>query len=198
MSIYGVHKLCRSALHDLSVREALKEKVQAVFSAPEYPEQDAELSLYSGFLPDADKGLLAKVREASADALWRYQGQFRDARYDELLFRYRARHWPERLKGRQPHIEQRDGRDREEKVPVHAVLAHVHLVVHRRVPDQPDEAEREEGRDGPQRRHDGRERAGAEPKRILALAGVQLIEGGEPTSPENRPREMSSGESSPP
>jgi|GEM_PF-449501 hypothetical protein len=24
MSIYGVHKLCRSALHDLSVREALK------------------------------------------------------------------------------------------------------------------------------------------------------------------------------
>ena len=81
----------------LSVREALKEKVQAVFSAPEYPEQDAELSLYAGFLPDADKGLLGKVREASADALWRYQGQFRDARYNELLFRYRARHWPERL-----------------------------------------------------------------------------------------------------
>jgi hypothetical protein len=24
MSIYGIHKLCRSALHDLSVREALK------------------------------------------------------------------------------------------------------------------------------------------------------------------------------
>ena len=29
MSIYGVHKLCRSALHDLSVREALKADPQA-------------------------------------------------------------------------------------------------------------------------------------------------------------------------
>lgn len=81
----------------LSVREALTEKVRAVFSAPEYAEQDAELSLYAGFLPDADKPLLTKVRNASADELWRYQGQFRDARYNELLLRYRARHWSERL-----------------------------------------------------------------------------------------------------
>jgi exodeoxyribonuclease-1 len=81
----------------LSVREALAEKVRAVFAAPEFAEQDAELSLYGGFLPDADKPLLAKVRDASADALWRHQGQFRDARLNTLLFRYRARHWPDRL-----------------------------------------------------------------------------------------------------
>ena len=81
----------------LSVREALVEKVRTVFSAPEFAEQDAELSLYGAFMPDADKPLLAKVRDASADALWRYQGQFRDARLNTLLFRYRARHWPERL-----------------------------------------------------------------------------------------------------
>lgn len=81
----------------LLVREALAEKVRGVFTNPEFEEQDAELSLYAGFLPDADKPLLAKVRDASADAIWRYQGQFRDARYNELLFRYRARHWPERL-----------------------------------------------------------------------------------------------------
>ena len=81
----------------LTVREALAEKVRAVFLAPEFEEQDAELSLYGGFLPDADKPLLAKVRNASADALWNYQGQFKDARMNTLLQRYRARHWPERL-----------------------------------------------------------------------------------------------------
>lgn len=80
-----------------AVREALAEKVRAVFTAPEFEEQDAELSLYAGFIPDADKPLMEKVRNASADALWRYQGQFRDARLNTLLFRYRARHWPERL-----------------------------------------------------------------------------------------------------
>jgi len=81
----------------ISVREALAEKVRLVFTGPAFEEQDAELSLYGGFLPDADKPLLAKVRDASADALWNYQGQFRDARMNTLLFRYRARHWPERL-----------------------------------------------------------------------------------------------------
>lgn len=79
------------------VREALAAKVQEVFSAPEYGEQDPELSLYGGFLPDEDKARLAKVRAASGDALWRYQDSFKDPRYDELLFRYRARHFPDFL-----------------------------------------------------------------------------------------------------
>jgi len=81
----------------LGVREALTEKVQQVFAAQEYDEQDAELSLYAGFLPDADKPLLAKVRDASPEMLWHYQGQFQDARLNTLLFRHRARHWPDRL-----------------------------------------------------------------------------------------------------
>ena len=79
------------------VREALAAKVRAVFAAPEFPERDAELSLYGGFLPDADKPRLAKVREAAADELWRYEGLFSDARYNELLFRYRARNFPDSL-----------------------------------------------------------------------------------------------------
>jgi len=81
----------------LAVREALADKVRAVFTAPEFAEQDAELSLYGAFVPDADKPLMEKVRNASADALWRYQGGFRDERLNTLLLRYRARHWPERL-----------------------------------------------------------------------------------------------------
>lgn len=79
------------------VREELAAKVQEVFRAGEFEENDPELSLYGAFIPDEDKPRLAKVRGASGDALWRYQDSFRDARYEELLFRYRARHFPEWL-----------------------------------------------------------------------------------------------------
>lgn len=80
-----------------AVREALADKVRAVFAAPESEEQDAELSLYAGFLPDADRALLPAVREASPESLAGLEARFGDARYAELLFRYRARHWPQTL-----------------------------------------------------------------------------------------------------
>jgi exodeoxyribonuclease-1 len=79
------------------VREALATKVRAVFAAPEYEERDAELSLYAGFLPDADKPRLQQVRESAPGALANFQGLFNDARYNELLLRYRARHFPQTL-----------------------------------------------------------------------------------------------------
>ena len=91
----GACQAHREAL--FAVREALAEKVQAVFAAGEFEETDPELSLYGRFLPDEDKPRLAKVRAASGDALWRLQDGFRDPRYDELLFRYRARHFPDSL-----------------------------------------------------------------------------------------------------
>ena len=81
----------------LSVREGLAEKVRAVFTAPEYEERDAELSLYGGFLPDADKPRLQRVREAAPETLAQFQGLFSDARYNELLLRYRARHFSQTL-----------------------------------------------------------------------------------------------------
>lgn len=81
----------------LRVREALAEKVRTVFSAPEYEERDAELSLYGGFLPDGDKPRLQRVRDAAPESLGQFQGMFNDARYNELLFRYRARHYPQTL-----------------------------------------------------------------------------------------------------
>ncbi|MGH8456374.1 MAG: exodeoxyribonuclease I [Stenotrophobium sp.] len=79
------------------VRDALAAKVRDVFAAPEFEERDAELSLYSGFLPDADKPRLARVREAAPESLARLQGSFSDSRYNELLFRHRARHFPQTL-----------------------------------------------------------------------------------------------------
>lgn len=80
-----------------AVRGALATKVQEVFRAGEFEEADPELSLYGAFIPDEDKPRLAQVRGASGDTLWRYQDSFKDPRYEELLFRYRARHFPEWL-----------------------------------------------------------------------------------------------------
>jgi exodeoxyribonuclease I len=81
----------------LPVREALAAKVQDIFTAPEPAEGDPELALYGGFLPDADKPRLARIREAPADELWRHEGLFTDPRYNELLLRYRARNFPDTL-----------------------------------------------------------------------------------------------------
>ncbi|WP_293373835.1 exodeoxyribonuclease I [Nevskia sp.] len=77
--------------------DALKTKVREVFTQEPREGTDPELSLYGGFLPDADRARLAKVRNAGPDSIARLHGTFADARYDELLFRYRARHYPETL-----------------------------------------------------------------------------------------------------
>jgi len=61
------------------------------------PPADPELALYGGFLPDADKRLLAEVRGTPPAELGRRAFPFRDPRYAELLFRYRARNWPDTL-----------------------------------------------------------------------------------------------------
>ncbi len=70
----------------------LRAKLAAVFAAPTRDAQDPELALYQGFLADVDKPLLAQVRAAASAELTEHNFPFRDSRYAELLFRYRARH----------------------------------------------------------------------------------------------------------
>lgn len=75
-------------------------KLAQVFAPPEPRPRgaDADTELYAGFLADAERPLLAAVRAAAdADALTDDRIRFRDGRYRELLFRYRARHFPESL-----------------------------------------------------------------------------------------------------
>jgi len=73
-------------------------KLAAVFAHQvKADERDAELALYQGFLPDADRALLTRVRTAAAGELTEKAFPFRDKRYHELLFRYRARHYPATL-----------------------------------------------------------------------------------------------------
>ena len=50
-------------------------------------------------LPDADKRLLREVRATPPEQLATRAFPFRDPRYAELLFRYRARNWPDTLSG---------------------------------------------------------------------------------------------------
>ncbi|HEY9133330.1 MAG TPA: exodeoxyribonuclease I [Dyella sp.] len=83
----------------LLAAKGLGEKVREVFgrSGDLSPAADPELALYGGFLPDADKRLLAEVRATPPAQLAGRTFPFRDGRYPELLFRYRARNWPETL-----------------------------------------------------------------------------------------------------
>lgn len=76
----------------------LSAKLSNVFSAShDFGQVDAEAALYDGFIPPADKPLLAKVRNAAGSELAVLQSRFQDKRYRELLFRYRARYFPQTL-----------------------------------------------------------------------------------------------------
>lgn len=60
--------------------------------------QDPELTLYSGgFFSTADKSMMARVRAAKPDQLVLDNFTFDDPRLQELLFRYKARNYPEAL-----------------------------------------------------------------------------------------------------
>ncbi len=58
---------------------------------------DPDHRLYDGFLKAADKKESIRVRQSSAKELAEQSGYFEDERLTELLFRYRARNWPESL-----------------------------------------------------------------------------------------------------
>jgi exodeoxyribonuclease I len=58
---------------------------------------DVDQDLYGGFMGPADRRRLGQLRDSDpADPLWRSAG-FDDARLPELVFRYRARNFPETL-----------------------------------------------------------------------------------------------------
>jgi len=77
---------------------AIAERVRALFSSEPPPETDPELQLYSGpFLSDQDRRTLDQLRQLAPEALAAARPVFQDNRLPTLLFRYRARNWPETL-----------------------------------------------------------------------------------------------------
>ncbi|MFT3762203.1 MAG: exodeoxyribonuclease I [Pseudoxanthomonas sp.] len=81
---------------------AIAEKVRRVYAAetarePADADADADASLYDGFIADGEKRRLSEVRSTPPAHLGEREFGFRDPRLPELLFRYRARNWPETL-----------------------------------------------------------------------------------------------------
>ncbi len=77
---------------------ALAEKIRRVHALErERLPADPDASLYDGFLSDADRRRCAQVRGTPPHLLGSQAFGFSDPRLDELLFRYRARNWPELL-----------------------------------------------------------------------------------------------------
>jgi exodeoxyribonuclease I len=84
------------------LREAgasLAEKVRRVYARarPERAPADVDAGLYEGFVGDGDKRRFNEVRATAPHALSSRAFGFSDARMPELLFRYRARNWPDSL-----------------------------------------------------------------------------------------------------
>lgn len=76
---------------------------QAYSNGRIFAENDADLALYDGFASDHDRNLFPRVRAAQPENLADLTDKFQDARYTELLFRYRARNFPETLSTQEKH-----------------------------------------------------------------------------------------------
>jgi exodeoxyribonuclease-1 len=75
-----------------------RDKVQAIYASEAFTSsQDPEQQLYDGFIGDRDRRLCEQVRSADPAQLAQQQWPFDDERLPELLFRYRARNFPDTL-----------------------------------------------------------------------------------------------------
>jgi exodeoxyribonuclease-1 len=76
----------------------LPAKLAAVYGEKPFPPAtDPEQALYDGFLSDADRVRCERVRRTPPERLAPLGRELEDGRLPELLFRYRARNWPQTL-----------------------------------------------------------------------------------------------------
>lgn len=90
---------CRTHLAMLRGDQSLQEKLRAVYSeSPFENEGDPDLMLYGGgFFSPHDRQLMDQILQTPAEALAELDLPFQDGRLEEMLFRYRARNWPDSL-----------------------------------------------------------------------------------------------------
>lgn len=83
----------------LKEETALSEKLTEVFLNTEFPAQhDPDVMLYSGgFFGKNDKEVMSTIRSSTASELRDRSFHFEDKRLPEMLFRYRARNFPDSL-----------------------------------------------------------------------------------------------------
>lgn len=86
------------ALRLTDAQEVWRDKLASIYAEEEFAANgDPEQQLYDGFIGDRDRRLCEQVRMAEPVQLGRQQWPFDDHRLPELLFRYRARNFPETL-----------------------------------------------------------------------------------------------------
>ncbi|MGR9087513.1 MAG: exodeoxyribonuclease I [Gammaproteobacteria bacterium] len=94
--------ICRANQIKIKSAKDLKEKISAAFAQPfhEDTEPDPDLAIYSGgFFPDADREVMVRIRSMEPDQVAKTDFKFTDPRLPEMLFRYRARNYPDTLDG---------------------------------------------------------------------------------------------------
>lgn len=86
---------------DKAITPAFQEKMATIWHEVYHQsasiESDVDEDLYGGFLDNRDRRQLNRLRTLSPEALSEERVSFEDSRLDELLFRYRARNYPETL-----------------------------------------------------------------------------------------------------
>jgi exodeoxyribonuclease-1 len=111
------HERCkRHADLILKSLASVRRKVAEVFAVPEQglsESSDPDLMLYSGgFFPEADRHLMRKLLNLSPAELGAEDWPFKDPRLPQMLFRYRARNFPESLSAEEAEAWERDRRSR--------------------------------------------------------------------------------------
>lgn len=100
--------LCNAHIDKIKAVTGLAEKLAAVFVGQVYAQPDAaggersrtdpDLEIYSGgFFSENDKKQMVKIRLMPPEQLSKSVFKFTDSRLPEMLFRYRARNYPETL-----------------------------------------------------------------------------------------------------
>ena len=91
-------QLAEEALRQWRADAGLRDLACSVFAEGEHgPADDVELDLYGGFISDGDRATMALVHSMSPQDLASASPHFNDPRLNELLFRLRARNWPDSL-----------------------------------------------------------------------------------------------------
>ncbi len=90
---------CMAHLQQIKAAQPLETKLGEVFSR-DYAEaaSDPDLMIYSGgFFCDKDRALMNKIPQKTGAELANFTADFQDQRLAEMLFRYRARNFPDSL-----------------------------------------------------------------------------------------------------
>jgi exodeoxyribonuclease-1 len=93
-------------MQQIMIHAEIAQKMQAtlslqlweqVYARPSFEAVDVDEDLYGGFISGADRKILNDLRQMNPQQLAKAHPHFNDHRLNELLFRYRARNFPESL-----------------------------------------------------------------------------------------------------